>query len=290
MTHPSQANYLLVDGALRPDALVTLYRRQELFEIAPLYLGTRWKALYEMGPILVKPSRDSTLLSDWLNDESLWADSTLIDSQAPIQQLADHLRQFINPAQSSERAALLRFSDPLVAHFWLSSFSKHTGALLGPIDCWWVANPTQNWEPRAQSPWQGFSGGLNSETWHDHALLAADQMSALEQVQRWRFIGRIHAWLSIRNPQLFAAMDSSEITQWLNSGLQTGLDWGLSTERGLAIWMEICADDGQAFITSQESLYHNWLIKNPTAARMSPEDRIDAFDACHHVQKETAGD
>ena len=290
MRHPSQANYLLIDGALRPDAMVKLYQRQEPFEIDPLYLGTRWETLYEMGPILVRPSQDSTLLSDWIVDESLRADSTLIESQAPIQLLADHLRRFINPPQSGKRTALLRFSDPLVAHFWLSSFSENADPYLGIIDCWWVAKPTQNWEPRAQSPWQGFSGGLPSQAWNDHALLAADQMSALEQVQRWRFIGRIHAWLSLRNPQLFAAMNSSEITQWLKSGLQAGLEWGLFTERGLAIWMEACADDGLAFITSQESRYHSWLIQNPAAARMPCEALIDAFDAYRHAQKEPAGD
>ncbi|MCF5602739.1 DUF4123 domain-containing protein, partial [Pseudomonas syringae] len=36
------ANYLLIDGVLRPDAIKQVYQRAEPMEIMPLYLGTRW--------------------------------------------------------------------------------------------------------------------------------------------------------------------------------------------------------------------------------------------------------
>lgn len=43
------ANYLLIDGLLRPDAIKQLYQRSEPLSIKPLYLGTRWAPLKERG-------------------------------------------------------------------------------------------------------------------------------------------------------------------------------------------------------------------------------------------------
>ena len=288
MTHPSQANYLLIDGALRPDAVVGLYQRHELFEIEPLYMDTRWKDLYDVGPILIKPMPDSALLSEWLVEESLWSDSTLIGSQASIEQLAKHLRHFINPPDCRGGSGLLRFADPLVAHFWLSSYPASSAAHLGPIEHWWVATPTQHWEPRANNPWQAFSGQGCQATWDERtALLGEDQLVALDQAQRMRFIGQVHDWLAERNPQFFIAMSSEQISEWLNSTLQGGLAWGLLTERALVLWAESCVDLGQDFIS--QSVYQNWL-SNKWNGRLPPEIRVKAFDEYRHSQKDVAHD
>lgn len=288
MTHPSQANYLLIDGALRADALVGLYLRHELFEIEPLYMDTRWKDLYDLGPILVKPLPDSTLLSGWLAEESLWGDSTLIYSQAPIQQVADHLRHFINPPDSRGGSGLLRFADSLVAHFWLSSYPASSEAHLGPIEHWWVAKPRQHWEPKAETPWQVFSGQASQTTWDErNALLGEDQLVALDRAQHVRFIGQVHEWLGERNPEFLIAMSSHQISDWLSSTLQSGLAWGLVTERALVLWAEACVDLGQDFIS--QSVYQNWM-SNKWNGRLPPEIRIKAFDDYRHSQKDTAHD
>ena len=288
MTYPSQASYLLIDGALRPDALVGLYLRHELFEIEPLYMDTRWKDLYDLGPILVKPLPDSALLSGWLAEESLWGDSTLIYSQAPIQQVADHLRHFINPPDCRGGSGLLRFADPLVAHFWLSSYPASSDAHLGPIEHWWVAKPRQHWEPKAEIPWQVFSGQASQATWDErNALLGEDQLVALDQAQHVRFIARVHEWLDELNPQFFAAMSSEQISEWLSSTLQSGLAWGLVTERALILWAEACVDLGQNFIS--QSVYQNWL-SNELNPPLPPDIRIKAFDEYRQSQKDTAHD
>lgn len=289
MTPPSQANYLLIDGASRPGALVGLYQRHEVFEIDPLYLSTRWKALYELGPILVKPLSGSALLSDWLVDEALWADSTLIFSEASIQELANHLRRLITPPDCSGGSGLLRFADPLVVHFWLSSFSGSDNLHLGPIQHWWMVKPKQAWESRCQPPWQTFSGRDTGLPWDNrYALLGPQQVLALERAQYWQFLGRVHAWLSERNPSFFLGMSGLQVTAWLDSSLTAGLQWGLATERGLVIWMEACADDGQDFATRPHGRYNSWLTLAPAHARLPPEARIDAFDAHRYAQKDNA--
>ena len=289
MTHPSQANYLLIDGALRPDALVGLYLRHELFEIEPLYMDTRWKDLYDLGPILVKPLPDSELLSGWLAEESLWGDSTLIYSQAPIQQVADHLRHFINAPDCRGSSGLLRFADPLVAHFWLSSYPGSSDAHLGPIEHWWVAKPRQHWEPKAEIPWQVFNGPTSQTTWDErNALLGEDQLVALDQAQHVRFIARVHARLSTRNPQFFLAMSAEQISAWLYLCLQSGLAWGLVNERALILWFESCVDHGQDFISQDP--YLSWIHSDPANTCLSPDARIRAFDVYRHSLKDTGHD
>jgi hypothetical protein len=286
MTAPSQANYLLIDGGSRPGALVRLYQRHEAFEIDPLYLSTRWKALYELGPILVKPLPGSTLLSEWLVDEALWADSTLIFSEASIQEVANHLRRLITPPDCHGGSGLLRFADPLVAHFWLSSFSGSDNLHLGPIQHWWVVKPKQTWEPGPQPPWQTFSGRHTGLPWDNrYALLGPDQILALERAQYREFLGRVYAWISERNPSFFLGMSGLQITEWLDSSLTTGQEWGLVTERGLVIWIEACADEGQDFATRPHGHYHTWLTLDSAHACLSPEARIEAFDACRHAHK-----
>lgn len=289
MTHPFQANYLLIDGALRPDAVVGLYQRHELFEIEPLYMDTRWKDLYDLGPILVKPLPDSALLSDWLIDESLRADSTLIYSRASIEQLAKHLRHFINPADCRGGSGLLRFADPLVAHFWLSSYPASSDAHLGPIEHWWVATPKQSWEPQAYIPWQVFSGQAREATWDERtALLGEDQLVALDQAQHVRFVARVHTRLSTRNPQFFLAMSAEQISAWLYLCLQRGLAWGLVNERALILWFESCVDHGQDFISQDP--YLNWIHSDPANTCLSPDARIRTFDFYRHSLKGTGHD
>ncbi|XQU08249.1 DUF4123 domain-containing protein [Halomonas sp. LY9] len=53
MERPQRVTHALVDGVRFPNALQRLYRRDDLQDIEPLYLMTRWSSLAEQGPILV---------------------------------------------------------------------------------------------------------------------------------------------------------------------------------------------------------------------------------------------
>jgi hypothetical protein len=83
-------------------------------------------------------------------------------------------------------------------------------------------------------------------------------------------------------------MSSPQITDWLDFSLTAGLKWGLVSERGLVIWIEACADDGQDFATRPYGHYQNWLTLDPAHARLAPEVRIKAFDAHRYAQKDNA--
>lgn len=287
MTMLSQANFLLIDGALRPGALAGLYRLAQLCEIKPLYLNTRWKDLHDLGPILVKPPPGSTLLSSWFDDEALRRDSTLIYSPASTQDVAEHLSHFICPPDCRGGSGLLRFSDPLVAYHWLPSFSSE--AHLGPIEHWWVGTPRHYWEDPRPDAWQVFSRRAPARPWDQrYAMLYEEQMLALEQAQIWRLIERVYAWLKAQSPEIFASYEGVQAAAWIRICLQAGLDWGLVTEQALVIWVEMCADHGVGFDIRREAPYQPWLQLDPQHARLPPETRIKAFANYCHSHKDIA--
>ena len=183
----------------------------------------------------------------------------------------------------------MRFADPVVAHFWLSSFPEGASQHLGPIEHWWVGVPRRSWELQPSSAWGVFSragdGSIRDER---HAVLGEDQLAALDQAQHWRFIGRVHAWLGELNPSFLLPVQRSLVSGWLHGSLQGGLAWGLVTERALVIWIEACVDDGLDFASRPNSAYQHWLTSEEANAGLAPEVRIRAFDAYRQSQKEFA--
>lgn len=137
-----KSNYLLIDGMLRPDAIKQLYQLTEVLEIAPLYLGTRWSNIMDMGPVLVQLPSQSVLAREWHGDAAQRIDACIFHSSASLKIVAAHLRQYLNPDDYLGNSSLLRFADPLVMHHWLSSYSReHLSQALGPIQQLWVQPP-----------------------------------------------------------------------------------------------------------------------------------------------------
>ena len=133
--------YLLLDGALL-DAPRLVYEHDSNLQLDQLYRGTRHLSAIETSPCLVKPSIDSQL---W-NEEQEWKSSGIvIRSEAPMAQLADHLRSLISVRLPSGQFAYLRFYSPE----WLSRLlnsctAAEVSALSGPVSAWMVAS-NQDW-------------------------------------------------------------------------------------------------------------------------------------------------
>lgn len=148
-----KANYLLIDGMLRPDAIKQLYQLNEPLDIAPLYLGTRWSKIVDMGPVLVQLPSQSALVREWHGNAAQRIDACIFHSSASLKVVAAHLRQYINPDDYLGNSSLLRFADPLVLHHWLSSYSReHLSQILGPIQQLWVQPPLRGWQHGNASP------------------------------------------------------------------------------------------------------------------------------------------
>ncbi|WP_397450587.1 DUF4123 domain-containing protein [Pseudomonas sp. NA-150] len=292
MSLPEHANFLLIDGVLNKRKLNDLHQYEASMEVCLLYGGTRWEPLQDLGPILMKPSTPSSLITDWFSDPAAQKYSTVFSSAKFLNQVTDHLRPFICPPNALDGSGLLRFSDPLVAHYWLSSLSaEQRDQLLGPIDHWWVPLPTHSWEPPAEIAWQIFSRVNPAPSSSPvHASLDHAQLAALDKAHRWKFEEDAYQWLAERDEQLFAGMDSQSISDWLKHTIDSGLEWGLVGEKALIIWAETFADLGHDFTTRPNGPYLTWLNHNPDNACLVPVLRIKAFDHFRRSHKDTAHD
>lgn len=280
MTNVTQANFLLIDGVLRPDAIVQLYQRGEPLEIEPLYIGTRWKELHDLGPILVKLPSNTPLLSEWQQNHLTQADSCPLFSRASLSTVADHLRHFICPPDFHGNTGLLRFADPLVMYHWLTSYGpEQLSQVLGPVETIWVNTPVHTWQSSGDTPVSSFIRPHSTDVRDKNfAILGENQISALELAYRWQFKERLYAWLNTRDPQTFSLLDNDQTERWLNQVLDSGSAWGLVSERGLVTWAETCVDWGRDFATRLDSPYQDWLRLAPEQGRLAPELRIEALD------------
>ncbi|UFI47131.1 DUF4123 domain-containing protein [Pseudomonas savastanoi] len=281
----NHANYLLVDGMLRSGAVKQLYRRDEHLEIVPLYLGTRWAGVMDLGPILVHAPYPSRLIEEWHQHPEQRADGCIFFSDAPLKIVSAHLQQFLNPVDYLGNSSLLRFADPLVMHYWLSSYgAEQLSPTLGPIDQLWVQSPLRSWQRSLGSTITTFVNQRPQQTSQQGFTLLCDpQLKAFESCYRWLFEERIHDWVKAHDPQAFVKQSDDQIESWLNQALDSGLAWGLISEYALATWADICHNWGLDFINSPQGHYTSWQTLYPEHQHLAPELRIAALD--EHRQK-----
>ena len=286
MNSAPQANYLLIDGVLRPDALASLYALAEPVEIEPLYLGTRWTELKHLGPLLVAIDGSSSLIHETWQRAARQADASLLYSPAPTIAVADHLRRFIAPADVLGSKGLLRFADPLVARYWLGSYQgAHRDAVLGPIQAWHLPHNPHTWERAESVQWHTIERTAPPPEWMDeYARLGEAQLHALDQAARWRFMERLHRRFEQDHPQHLACIDNGQLSRWFDERLDEAQAWGLASERSLAIWVEYSLRWGEGFTLRPQTPYQHWLARTPEALKLAPELRIQHMDRqCLHL-------
>jgi len=275
--------YLLFDGVLQANLLPWLYQQDEALDILPLYMGTRWAELSDIGPVLVQPSSTSTLLADCQQRAELRTCCSLLTSTQSSYAIMDHLQNFITVTDTLGSHSLLRFADPLVLQYWLDSYDQMTlGQILGPIDQWNVAVHQPRWAQTDDVAWQCFSSPAIRRGEPLSALnhLGERQVNALEQAYEQRFHGRLDSWIEGTHPE-FRANRLAVWGHWLEDQLRAAREWGLTTERSITIWITGCILLGDDVFHANSSRYSEWLAANPTANSHHPDSRIQAFDqAC----------
>jgi hypothetical protein len=276
--------YLLIDGASEPQLMARLYRRREPLNIEPLYLGTRFQDIQQLGPVLVEACEQSTLLQEWEQSDEWQAQSCMLFSRAPLLSVADHLRRFTSPATCNGSSLLLRFADPLVMYHWLSSYDDEARrGVLGPVTHVRVKTPVHCWQTPCGSTITPFIRRGSEAAWSPaFGVLGEQQLMTLERAYRWRLKERFYTWLNQRNP---GYLDPDQADDWLEQVLERGMAWGLVSERALVIWAEFCVDWGLDFLTRMDSPYHAWLRLDPEHARLPPELRIMAMDEYRKQQR-----
>jgi len=120
---------LLLDGVQVENLLKRLYQWADAPTVKVLYLGSRFAALKQVSPCLVRiESADDPILAQFLGCvDQQWG--YLLISDKPWEQLAVHLRWLTSVEHPSGQEMLLRIAFPAVAD---ALFESADPALLGP--------------------------------------------------------------------------------------------------------------------------------------------------------------
>lgn len=285
MERPQAMTHALVDGVRYPNALQRLYSRDDVDEIEPLYLMTRWSSLAEQGPILVRLKSNGLADEAHAGDERLYRSLSLLSSHASTGDLSNHLVQFVTFKGEERQEQLLRFSDPLVTRHWLSSYGYDLpAALMGPIDTWWVADWAPNWAAPRSVTWQAFRPQPSDASTTTVSLdtfppMGRDQLAALEAVTRWQLKERLTDYLNEHAAEAWQTRPTEGRGQWLDDRLDDAMAWGANTERQIAIWVALSLIWGDDFMTANDGLYAQWTRHVPNKARLSRQDQLKALDA-----------
>lgn len=291
MSDPHRITHVLVDGVRYPDALRRLYARDDLAEIEPLYLLTRFRDVAAEGPILVAP-RDHHFVDDILAEEGgehIRAMS-LISSAASTAALGEHLLGFVEIETDGARR-LLRFADPLVLRHWLASYGESVPAeVMGPIQAWRVAHWAPAWSKPTAPAWRTFEVAAGQTPSDDQGSRSPDhfaepQLDALNMVARWQFKERMSEYFTRHAGEAWSQLAIEGRGDWLESRLDEALAWGAHTERQLAIWMELSLYWGPDFMTAPTGPYAHWVDQDASRGKLPRQQRLYELDAwCRSVE------
>lgn len=296
MERPQAMTHALVDGVRYPNALKRLYGRDDIDDIEPLYLLTRWSSLAEQGPILVRLKSSHLADEAYAGDEKLYRSLTLLSSQASTGELSKHLSRFVTFKGEGEHEQLLRFADPLVTKHWLVSYGSALPAeMMGPIDTWWVADWAPNWaEPRPLA-WQIFRSHLSqvsttAEPANSFPPMGSAQLRALDAVDRWQLKERLTDYFKEHMAEAWQQLPVEGRGIWLEERLDDAIAWGANTERQLAIWASLSLRWGEHFMTASDGLYARWVVQTAEKKPLSRQEQLYALDAWSRTQETMPND
>ncbi|MFT6466012.1 DUF4123 domain-containing protein [Halopseudomonas sp.] len=250
--------YLLLDGVQYEQALIRLYARDDDLEIEPLYAGTPWQEVADLGPVLVKPGPHSELLKELTREPEWHVSTSLLSSPAPLVDVATHLRQLNKVTDAVGNPSLLRYADPLVAWFWLNSYGAASlRRILGPVTEWRLAEPHQSWLPEQDHQWHAF---ISTEATDGKAVsvLGQAQMSGLKKAYSWQLKERLYTWLKQHQPADLAQIAAEELNTWFEEHLSGAEACGLISERSIAIWCALSLRHGSDFSAAHDGAYQQW--------------------------------
>lgn len=291
MERPQAMTHALVDGVRYPNALKRLYSRDDIEDIEPLYLMTRWSSLAEQGPILVRLKSSHLADEAHASDDELYRSLSLLSSQASTGELGRHLGQFVTFKGEGGHEQLLRFADPLVTKHWLASYESALPAeIMGPIDAWWVADWAPNWvEPRPLA-WQMFRSHLSQasttlEPATSFPPMGSAQLKALDAVERWQLKERLTDYFREHMAEAWQQLPVEERGIWLEERLNEAIAWGANTERQLAIWASLRLRWGEHFMAASDGLYARWVVQAAEKKTLSRQEQLYALDAWSRTQE-----
>ncbi|MGY2261785.1 DUF4123 domain-containing protein [Pseudomonas sp. SDO55104_S430] len=271
MTH-GISRYLLLDGASIDSLPTRLYRLDSSPTIEWLYHGTPYRALFDVGPALVVLRADSPLekafMDHWQHDAGV-----MLESDAPMLELAEYLRSLLHARVSGGASLLFRYYDPRVMRHWLPALSSaERDRMMGPIsrvrlpakddqgEQWIVREQDrQNTQQYAERPWLYLDEQQLQQI--NHGKLEAFDQQLLEHVRTYF-------------PEPLAGLSDAEQQQWAGSCREGAALYGYSAPYDIARWAALVAEYGTAFPQAPEHQAYREILQQQT---LNAEQRLDAL-------------
>ena len=266
------SRYLLLDGAQIENLPARLYRLDDSPMAEWLYHATPYQAVLDVGPALVllraNSALEQTFTDHWQHDAGL-----IIESDAPMPLLAEHLRSLIHARVSGGACVLFRYYDPRVMRHWLPALPPaEKDHLMGPIcrvrlpahagrDEEWIVREQnrQSAQPYADCPW---------------LYLDERQLQQLNQGRLDAFDQQLLEHVRTYFPDCLAQRSNAEQLAWAAACREGAARYGYSAPNEVVRWSALVAAHGTAFPHVPEHQAYCDLLQQPS---LNATQRLDAL-------------
>ncbi|MGE1156993.1 DUF4123 domain-containing protein [Pseudomonas kitaguniensis] len=267
----SASRYLLLDGAKIENLPTRLYSLDEAPTLDWLYRATPYQAVFDVGPVLIAVRTNSPLerafTEHWQHDAGV-----MIESDAPMEQLAEHLRSLIHARVSGDVSLLFRYYDPRVMRHWLPALgSDEKDRMMGPLsrvrlparegqeEQWVVREHRQSAQQYAERPW---------------LYLDEQQLQQLNEGKLEAFDQQLLEHVRTYFPDCLAQRSSAEQQEWAVACRLGAASYGFTAPNEVSRWAAIVAEHGQVFPKAPEHHAYREILQRQT---LSAEQRLDAL-------------
>ncbi len=271
------SRYLLLDGAM----IENLESRLRDLDANPvvewLYRTTPYQAVFDAGPALVAVRSNSALegafIEHWQHDAGL-----IIESDAPMPLLAEHLRSLIHARVPGDASMLFRYYDPRVMRNWLPALSPaEKDPLMGPVSRLRLpahGDQAEQWIVREQDP-----HGAQQYAEQPWLYLDEQQMQLLNQGQLGRFDQQLLEHVRLYFPECLHQRSIIEQQKWAALCREGAASYGYSAPDEVARWSALVVEHGTTFPQEPEHQAYREIIQQPT---LNATQRLDALLAELH--------
>ncbi|MCF4998719.1 DUF4123 domain-containing protein [Pseudomonas syringae] len=228
-----------------------------------LYQRTAYKALENVGPVLIGVTPESPLAQvfsqQWSATAGIW-----LESAAEPEQVVAHLRGLIHARAEGVTTVLFRFYDPRIAASWLADLPSHErDRLMGPVRliCLPDAQIVQQSEhpaiPYADQPW---------------LALTAEALDGLNAAKRRFFTTQLIEHVQRNFPEALLQLDPAARQQWALDCQAGAARNGFSAMDEVLLWSRFVAVLGNNFPDDAEHGVYRQLLAEPGIA---PRQRLD---------------
>lgn len=262
--------YLLLDGAQIDNLMMQIYQLDESPESHALYLGTRYQALSDVGPVLARVVSGSRLeqhfVKHWQATAGIW-----LESDASESELVEHLRSLVHAGLRSGVTVLLRYHDPRIMCQWLPELpSDQRDQVMGPV--FRIRLPASHPGDSARDILRVHR--VPAARYGDAPWLRLDdeQIEMLNRAQLEAFDQRLLAHMDKHFPDCLVGQDMTARLAWAKDCRQGAQAHGYSAADEVVQWANLCALLGTDFPEAPEhGAYQQILITQ----QLSSEQRLE---------------